>query len=109
MKAIIIVITLFSLISMIESRPGFALHRNILKNYKKSILNHCNYMAHIKLQDDEVYSCFKNMQNECDKLANYSKFADIRFECIKKKNSECGMGIFIGLMFWVVVAILGMR
>jgi hypothetical protein len=108
MRVAIVIITFLSFLSMIESRPGFVLPRNMIKNYKKSIINHCNYMAHIKVQDDEVYSCFKNVQYGCNQFPNYTKFADIRSECIKKKDSEFGIGIFIGLMFWVVVAIFGM-
>ena len=109
MKAVIAVIAIFSIVSMIEARAGFGMPRGTIRNINKSILNYCNHIAHTKVQDNEIYSCFKINKGGCDKLDNYSKFAEIHSECIKNKNSECGVGIIIGLMMWVVIAIFGMR
>lgn len=106
MKFIVFIIAILSIINMIEAQHhNLAMPRNYVKNINKAIVNMCNMEAHKQIQDDEIYTCYKNKMSSCTKLANYSKFNAIRAECIKNKGSDYGYGIVIAIMMWVVLSI----
>jgi hypothetical protein len=109
MKAIVVIIALLSIFTMIEARHRLAMPRNYLRNINKAIVNYCELKAHNVIQDDEIYSCFKNKMTTCNTLENFSKFDDIRSKCITDKGSDYGIGIILAIMIWVVVAICGSR
>lgn len=105
MRVVIFIVAILSFISMIDARHNMALPRNYMRNINNAIVNYCNIKAHSQIQDDEIYTCFKNKMTNCNTYANFSKFDAIRSECMTNKGSDCGYGIIIGIMIWVVIAI----
>jgi len=107
MRVPFFIIAMLCFIAMIEAHHHLAMPRNYIKNMNKAIIIFCNAEAHKQVQDDEIYTCFRNKLTTCSTYANYSKFNAIRTECINSKGSDCGYGIILAIMIWVVVAICG--
>jgi len=102
MKVILAAVIFSCMFDMIETRH-FGFHRNAVKNLNKAIINFCNKEAHIKIQDEELFNCFRTKQATCDTYPKFSEFNAIRSECINNKNGECGAGVMIGLLLWGLI------
>ena len=79
---------------------------NYIKNVNKAIYNTCNKKAFNITNNIDIYNCIRvNNSNKCCHLGNFTEYNNLRIVCIKNFNGEFGYGIFISIIFWLILGL----
>ena len=108
---VIVVVTILILMNIVNttSARGYYTTRNTIKNIEKSIYNKCNKDAYHKINNIELYNCFKmNKSNYCNHLDNYTDYNKNMEICILDNNASLGSGVFISVILMLIISLCSM-
>ena len=105
---VVAVLIVMTIVDTTSARGCYAA-RNAVRNIDKSIYNSCNKDAYHKINNIELYNCFKmNKSNYCNHLDNYTDYNKNMEICILDNNASLGSGVFISVILMLIISLCSM-